>query len=112
MAITYDGLNVANLASFELVVRRKQLLAEAHSYNPSAPSYGGADHFMGTTYRPGGAIVVPSLTEFVSKKMQQESQIMKERRKLSEAKGRGKNKGDKNPPKGATEGGAKGGGGK
>ena len=34
----------------------------------------------------GGAIVVPSLTEHVSKKLQAESQILKERRKLEEAK--------------------------
>lgn len=100
-AITYDGLNIANLASFELVIRRKQLLAEAHAYNPSAPSYEGADHFMGTTYRPGGAIVVPSLTEFVSKKMGEEAQILKERRKLAEAKGRGRGRGaPKTPPEG------------
>ena len=98
MAVLYDGLIVSNLACFELVVRRKQLLAEAHVYNPAAPSYDGADHFMGTTYRPGGAIVVPSLTEHVSKKLHEESQIMKERRKMSEARGRGRRRGDK-PPK-------------
>ena len=105
-AVTYDGLNVANLASFELIVRRKQLLAEAHSYNPSAPSYDGADHFMGTTFRPGGGIVIPVLTEFVSKRMQQESQILKERRKLSEAKGKGRT--GKPSPKGAGDGAPKG----
>ena len=109
-AVMYDGLNVANLASFELVVRRKQLLAEAHVYNPGAPSYDGADHFMGTTYRPGGAIIVPALTEHVSRKMHEESQILKERRKIKESKGTGRGKPDK-PPK-TPDGGGKGGGSK
>ena len=87
LAVTYDALNIANLASFELLIRRKQLLAEAHAYNPAAPSYEGADHFLGTSYRPGGAIVVPELTEHVAKKMNQESQILKEKRKQAEVKG-------------------------
>ena len=72
-------------------------MAEAHAANPSAPSYEGSDHFLGTTYRPGRAIVVPELTEYVAKKMQQESQILKEKRKqadMKNAKGKGKN----NPP--------------
>ena len=110
LAITYDALNIANLASFELLIRRKQLLAEAHAYNPSAPSYEGADHFLGTSYRPGGAIVVPELTEHVSRKLHQESQILKEKRKQAEFKGKaiGKNKGPPQPkPKaGKGEGGA------
>ena len=56
-AVTYDALNVANLASMELVCRRRQLLAEAHSQNPAAPSYMGAEHFLGQTYKAGGGIV-------------------------------------------------------
>ena len=103
MAIRYDCLNISNLASMELVVRRKQLIAEAHSHNPSAPSYEGADYWMGTGYRAGGGIVVPSLTEHVSRKLQADSQIMKERRKIQEAKGAGK-KGKPSPaPKGAPK---------
>lgn len=90
LAVTYDCLQVSNLASFELLIRRKQLIAEAHSYNPSAPSYEGADHFMGTSFRPGGAIVVPELSEHVAKKMHQESQILKEKRKAAEYKGKGR----------------------
>ena len=101
LAISYDSLNVANLASFELLIRRKQLLAEAHAYNPSAPSYEGSDHFLGTSYRPGGAIVVPELTEHVSKKLHQESQILKEKRKqveFKEFKGKGGGRGGKGLP--------------
>ena len=93
-AICYDCLQVSNLASFELLVRRKQLLAEAHSYNPASPSFEGADYWMGNKFKHGGAIVVPSLTEHVSKKLQADSQILKERRKLEEAKGRGRGRGN------------------
>lgn len=98
MAICYDQLNVVNLASFELLIRRKQLLAEAYSYGGGTPSYAGSDHFMGTSYRPGGAIVVPELTRHVADRMHQESQILKEKRKQQEMKG-GKGKKDPPPPK-------------
>ena len=98
LAISYDSLNIANLASFELLIRRrKQLLAEAYSYGGTNPSYAGADHFMGTSYRPGGAIVVPELTKYVADRMHQESQILKEKRKQGELKG-GKGKDKPNPP--------------
>lgn len=95
LAVTYDSLNVANLASFELLIRRKQLLAEAHAHAPGQPSYEGADHFLGTSYRPGGAIVIPELTKHVAERMHQESQVLKEKRKQAELKGRGRGK----PPK-------------
>ena len=96
LAVKFDGLNITNLACFELAVRRKQLIAEAHSYSPGAPSYEAADHFLQTGYRPGGAIVVPALTKHVADKLHQEGQILKERRKLREEKGLGKGKA-KNP---------------
>jgi hypothetical protein len=94
-AIKYDALNVCNLACMEMLVRRKQLLAEAHVGNPSAPSYEASDYFMGMRYRPGGGIVVPSLSEHVSRRMHEDSQILKEKRKLKESKeskGKGKSK--------------------
>ncbi|CAE7387391.1 LYPLA1 [Symbiodinium microadriaticum] len=77
LAVKFDGLNVANLASFELLVRRRQLIAEAHAYSPGAPTYEAADHFMQVGHRPGGAIVVPTLTKHVAEKLHQEGQILK-----------------------------------
>ena len=53
-AVCYDALIVANLACMELVCRRRQLLAEAHSQNPAAPSYSGAEHLLGQTYKAVG----------------------------------------------------------
>lgn len=113
LGIRYDCLNVVNLASFELLIRRKQLIAEAHVQSPAAPSYEGSDYFMCVKFRPGGGIVVPSLTEYVAKRMHEDSQVMKEKRKLKEAKdakGQGKNKGNpqpSNPPKPEGAGGGK-----
>ncbi|CAJ1449221.1 unnamed protein product [Effrenium voratum] len=103
LAVTYDSLNVASLACMELICGRRQLISEAHANSPGAPSYMGAEHFMGQTYRQGGGIVVPTLTDFVAKKMQAQSQIMKEKRKLAEAKGS-----KKGQPKAAPKGGAAG----
>ena len=97
--ITYDCLNAANLGCMELVVRRRQLIAQAHALNPASPSYDGADLFLGNQYRAGGGIVVPALKEHVSKGLQAESQILKERRKLAEARGSGSGKGGGGPGK-------------
>jgi hypothetical protein len=104
-AISFDCLQVCNLACFELLVRRKQLIAEAHQFNPSNPSYEGAEFWMGSRYKSGGAIVVPALTEHVAKQLQAESQILKERRKLAEAKGTGRGGGPGKPPKAGPKGG-------
>ncbi|CAE7502120.1 unnamed protein product [Symbiodinium sp. KB8] len=87
LALKFDGLNIANLASFELIVRRRQLIAEAHAYSPAAPTYEAADHFLQVGHRPGGAIVTQTLTKHVAEKLHQEGQILKERRKLREEKG-------------------------
>eukprot|EP00438_Fugacium_kawagutii_P035192 Skav232767 [mRNA] locus=scaffold1229:242985:248589:- [translate_table: standard] len=99
VAVCYDGLAVCNLASFELLVRRRQLLAEAHSYSPSAPCFEGADYWMGTKFKAGGGIVIPSLIEHVARKLHADAQILKERRKLEENKGKAKGK----PSKGAYD---------
>eukprot|EP00438_Fugacium_kawagutii_P019085 Skav234713 [mRNA] locus=scaffold634:71989:73248:+ [translate_table: standard] len=116
LAVRYDCLNLANLASFELLVRRKQLIADAHAVSPGAPSYEGSDYYMGVRHRPGGGIIVPSLQEHVARRMHEESQIQKEKRKLREskdsAKGPGKGKGGQNnnpsnPPKNTEGGGGK-----
>lgn len=85
-AVCYDCLNVVNLASMEILCRKRQLLAEAHAANPAAPSYEGGDYFLGTGLRAGGAIVAPSLSAFVSDKLKADAAILKEKRKLAEAR--------------------------
>eukprot|EP00435_Cladocopium_sp_Y103_P043411 s342_g12.t1 len=109
-ALCYDSLNVANLSCIELACRRRQLIAEAHSQSPSAPSYIGAEHFLGQTYKAGGGIVVPSLSDYVSKQLHSQAQIQKEKRKIMESKGHGKG-GKDNKPAGKASANSGGGGG-
>ena len=110
-ALCYDSLNVWNLACVELICRRRQLIADAHASSPGQPSYVGAEHYLGDTYKAGGGIVVPALTDYVSRKMQAQSQILKEKRKLAEVTGGKGGKGKpssppKAPPQGKPSGGA------
>ena len=110
-ALCYDSLNVCNLACVELICRRRQLIADAHASSPGQPSYLGAEHYLGDTYKAGGGIVVPALTDYVSRKMQAQSQILKEKRKLAEVTGGKGGKGKpssppKAPPQGKPSGGA------
>ena len=83
-AVTYDALNVNNLACMELVVRRRQLLAEAHVANPSAPSYEGGDYFLGAGRTASGAVIAPALTSHVSDRLRGDAAIQKEKRKIAE----------------------------
>lgn len=66
----------------------------------------GAEHFMGQTYKAGGGIVVPMLTDYVRKQMQAQSQILKEKSKMEEAKAKGRGKSPKGAPKSGPQGGA------
>ena len=74
----YDQLDGGSLAALEVVARRPQLIEESKSSGGVA-AYEGAKYFMG--YRRGGTLLAPSLSEHVSKKLQEEVSIMKERRK-------------------------------
>ena len=85
-AVTYDALSVVNLACMELLVRRRQLLAEAHLGNPSAPSYDGGEYFLGAGRTAPGAVIAPALTNHVAEKMRADASIQKERRKLAETR--------------------------
>ena len=68
----------------ELVVRRRQLLAEAHVANPAAPSYEGGDYFLGAGRTASGAVIAPALTSHVSDRLRGDAAIQKERRKIAE----------------------------
>ena len=100
-ASCYDSLNLPNLAWAEALVRRAQLIEEAHVDNPSAPNYEGGHHYTGHGERRGGALVCPRLREHVAHKMRDESSILKEKRKANEARTL------KPTPKGAGKGGVK-----
>lgn len=93
-----DQLNVLSLTAGELLVRRMQLIKEAHRIAPSAPDYSAADQFMGWGPRAHGAAVAPELAAFVAKELKAEAEISKEARKAREensarAAGRGRGRG-------------------
>ncbi|CAL1160112.1 unnamed protein product, partial [Cladocopium goreaui] len=103
-------LQQTEFEDFPLEPRRRQLIADAHASSPGQPSYLGAEHYLGDTYKAGGGIVVPALTDYVSRKMQAQSQILKEKRKLAEVTGGKGGKGKpssppKAPPQGKPSGG-------
>ena len=86
LACTYDQLCLPNLASFEVLARRMQLLEQAHLDNPSAPDYTASAHFMGSVERRGGALISPGLHAHVARRLGDESAVLKEKRKAAEAR--------------------------
>ena len=109
----YDQLNVASLASAEVLVRRKALIEQAHSGRPDAPSYEGAEHFEGVAGSADGAIIDPALTKHVASRLGSQADIKKQTRKFYEERNkaleRGGGKGD---GKGGRGDGGRGGGGR
>lgn len=81
--VVVDQLNVPNLKGCELLVRRWQLIREAHRLSPGAPDYSAADVFMGWEFRRGDG-VDPALARFVASELKDQAQIAKESRKAKE----------------------------
>lgn len=84
LAATVDQVNVGSLISFEFLVRRLQLIEEAHVMAPNAPSYDGSEHWMGSGRRKGGVLVSPALAKHVATRAREETEVAKERRKAKE----------------------------
>ena len=84
--LTYDQLDISNLASAELIARGIQRIEEKHKYKLQASDESGEGAlFMGAM---GGArigsVVSPKLTEWVGGELQKEALVAKERRKARE----------------------------
>ena len=84
--LLYDQLAVCNLASFEILSRRIQLLEQAHLENPSAPDYSAPSPYVGVVERRGGALICPALIAHVAERLKDESAVAKEKRKAAEVK--------------------------
>ena len=82
--VTVDQLNPSGLQSAELVVRRMQVIREAHRICPSAPDYSSADVFMGWRYRKQNQGVDSGLAAFVASELKNDAAIAKESRKARE----------------------------
>ena len=103
-AVCYDCLQVSNLAAFEILARRLQHIEQAHVENPLAPCYGGAEHYLGSPERRGGALLAPGLALHVAGRLRDEAAIEKERRKAQEMRSL-----PRGEPKGGDSKGGKGG---
>ena len=94
--VTVDQLNVSGLQGIELLVRRLQVIREAHRISPTSPDYSSAEFFMGWRYRKGAHGVDPDLAHHVAAELKSEAMILKESRKAKEeAQARRRNPGDK-----------------
>ena len=99
--MTYDQLDVSNLASAEMVVRALQRIEEKHKFKlTSTDDAGEGALFMGSTGGTRvGSIISPKLTEWIGTEMQKEALVAKERRKAREERALSR-KGDKEAEKG------------
>jgi hypothetical protein len=83
-AATVDQLNVPSLICFESIIRRLQLIEEAHATTPTQPSYEASEHWLGLGRRKGGVLISPMLSKHVAEKVRDETSVLKERRKARE----------------------------
>ena len=102
---TVDQLNLPNLKGAELLIRRWQLIREAHRISPTSPDYSAADVFMGWAYRRGDG-VDPGLARYVAGELRDQASIAKEARKAKEEMEQRKRTGRPNPKGGGAAGGA------
>ena len=85
VALTFDQLNITELASFELICRRAQLAEFRYKDRLLGE---GADEdeylFMGVGETRGLVMVSPNLEDYLATQLSKESAVMKERRKMRE----------------------------
>ena len=79
-----DQVNAPTLLGVELLIRRIQLIREAHRVSPHSPDYSASDQFMGWGTRRHGGAIAPALAQFVSGELRAEAAISKEARKARE----------------------------
>jgi len=118
-AISFDQINVGELAMFESIARRFQLWEQFYADRLANREGGGSFEaeerllFMGQGQSRALSLVSPKLREFMAKELSDKSAILKERRKAREeramaADGKGAVKGkpadgDKQDPKGKAK---------
>ena len=106
MAACVDQLNLPSLLSFEFILRRLQVIEEAHVLSPSMPSYDAAEHRMGEQHKKGAVLVFPKLAKQVATRVKAETELAKEKRLSREEKkliGKKSGKGDKGTGRGDAE---------
>ena len=85
----------------ELIMRRRQLLADAHADKPLNPKWEDSEHYLGMGERARGAVIAPSLRSHIAAELSKQTATAKERRKAREVKssprGKKNKKGEKAP---------------
>ena len=71
LGVVYDQLSITNLASFEAVARRVQLLEVAYFANPKHPRFEGSEHLEGRGRK--GAAVAPELLAYAAEQVKAEA---------------------------------------
>ena len=99
--ITVDQLNICALQGVELIVRRMQVIREAHRVSPSNPDYTSADHFMGWKFRKSTQGIDAGLAAHVASELKTEATILKEARKAREEENNRRRGAGKNQSSGA-----------
>lgn len=80
LALTRDQLDISNLLSMELVVRRVVQLEVAVARNSSSPDYSGLEVLLDNPLSEGGAANTRSLDEWVTSRLKEKAQIAKQNR--------------------------------
>eukprot|EP00959_Pyramimonas_sp_CCMP1952_P157421 3292135-Pyramimonas_sp.AAC.1 len=89
LAVVYHQLNITELASFELLLRRAQL-AEMRYRDMILGKHGGDEFaedeflYMGAGPTRGLVMVSLDLSDHITEQLHKEAAVMKERRKLKE----------------------------
>jgi len=91
VALSYDNLNVSELASFELLARRVQLAAWRHRdrlvVRNAVDDLADDEYlYMGASETKGSVMVCPALSDHIGQALHKEATIAKDRRKILEAR--------------------------
>ena len=73
--LCYDQLNLGALASAEALNRRRSLIEVAHQGRPEAPSYEGAEEFLGLRESTDGSVIDPALTQHAAKRQAAKAEV-------------------------------------
>jgi hypothetical protein len=93
--LSYDQVDISNLAGVERLVRRLQFVEEGYRQKletkrmEKSTDFSGsmAEHFSGKPRMAGGAIVSPALLKHAATKAAEDNDILKQQRKASDVRG-------------------------
>jgi hypothetical protein len=85
LMITYDQLDLSNLASAETLCRHMQLIEfETKKKNDARKGADSSEYYLGRSRRTGGNLLSPELQKHIADKASRDTSILKEQRKAAE----------------------------